>query len=55
MILTIDINIEAARKVLETCSGSVQEMNQIQGMDDEGIKDLVIKHSKCWGISEVKK
>ena len=54
MIVQIDINIEVARKVLETCAGSLEEMNQIQGMDDEGIKDLVLKHSKCWGVTEVK-
>ena len=54
MIIQININIEHARKALETCAGSIEEMQQIQGMDDEGIKDLVLKHTKCWGISEVK-
>lgn len=54
MIVQIDINIEVARKVLETCAGSLQEMQLIQGMSDEEIKNLVLKHSKCWGISEVK-
>ena len=54
MIVQINIDIDGARKTLETCAGSLQEMQLIQGMSDDEIKNLVLKHSKCWGISEVK-
>lgn len=54
MIVTIDINIENARKTLVVSAGSLEEMKQIEALDDEGVKDLVIKHCKCWSISEVK-
>jgi len=54
MIVKINIDIENARKALETCAGSYEEMKLIQGMNDEEIKNLVIKHCKCWSITEVK-
>lgn len=54
VIVQINIDIDGARKTLETCAGSLQEMQLIQGMSDDEIKNLVLKHSKCWGISEVK-
>ena len=54
MRTTIDINIDNARMSLIVASGSYERAEQIEHMSDEEIKDLVIKHCLCWGISEVK-
>ena len=54
MRTTIDINIDNARMTLIVASGSYERAKQIENMSDEEIKDLVIKHCLCWGISEVK-
>lgn len=54
MKAVIDINIDNARMSLIVASGSYERAEQIEHMSDEEIKDLVIKHCLCWGISEVK-
>ena len=53
MIVTIDIDIENARKALICSSGSFEEAKHIERMSDIEIKDTVIRHCKCWGIKEV--
>ena len=54
MKTTIDIDINNARSVLYISSGSFEQSEIIKNMTDEEIKDEVLKHCKCWGISEVK-
>ena len=54
MIVTIEINIETAKSALEMSAGSYEQYQQISKMSDEEVKDAVLKHCKCWGISEVK-
>lgn len=53
MVVQINIDIENARKTLEVCSGSLEEYQKIRGMTDTEIKDFVLQHCKCWGISEI--
>lgn len=52
--VTIAINVENARKVLVNSSGSVKEAEIIEAMTSDEIKDEVLKHCKCWAITEVK-
>lgn len=54
MKATININTEAARNVLYMAAGSYEESEIIKNMSDEEIKNKVLQHCKCWGISEVK-
>jgi len=54
MKVLVDIDIEKARTILETCAGSYEEMQQVSSMNDEQIKNLVVKHIKCWAVTEVK-
>ena len=53
MRVTIDIDIENARSVLYISSGSFEQSELIKNMTDEEVKNAVIKHCRCWGISEV--
>ena len=52
MIATIEINIENARKALIISAGSMQEAKMYENFSDEEIKDKVLNHCKCWGITE---
>lgn len=54
MRAVIDINIEHARMSLLVSAGSFEQSQLIEKMSDEEVKNLVIKHCRCWGISEVK-
>lgn len=54
MIVTVNIDIENARKTLEVASGSLEQAQLIGAMTDEEIKDEVLKHCKCWSMKEVK-
>lgn len=54
MIVTVNIDIENARKTLEVASGSLEQAQLIRAMTDEEIKDEVLKHCKCWSMKEVK-
>lgn len=54
MRVTIDINIEAARSSLYISAGSMEEAAIIDNMTEEEVKDKVLKHCKCWGITEAK-
>lgn len=54
MIVTINIDIENARKTLEVASGSLEQAQLIRAMTDEEIKDEVLKHCKCLSMKEVK-
>ena len=54
MKVTVAIDIKFARKVLVMSSGSKQEAEIIEAMNDVEIKDEVLKHCKCWAITEVK-
>jgi len=54
MIVTVNIDIENARKVLVVASGSFEQAQLIEAMTDEEIKDEVLKHCKCWCMKEVK-
>lgn len=54
MKVTIDINIANARSALYISAGSLEQATVIATMKDEEVKDAVIKHCKCWGITEVK-
>ena len=54
MIVTVNIDIENARKTLEVASGSLEQAQLIMAMTDEEIKDEVLKHCKCWSMKEVK-
>ncbi len=53
MIVQINIDIENARKTLEVCACSLEEYQMVRSMTDTEIKDLVLQHCKCWGISEI--
>lgn len=52
MITTIEINIENARKALMLSAGSMEEAKLYENYMDEEIKDKVLNHCKCWGITE---
>lgn len=52
MEVIININIKMARKVLYISSGSYEESEIITNMSDEEVRDAVLKHCKCWGISK---
>lgn len=54
MILTININIENARKTLIMSAGSLEEANIYKNMSDEEVKDKVLQHCRCWSIEEIK-
>lgn len=54
MEIKINIDIETAKSALTISAGNYEQYQNIMGMDDEEIKDSVMKHVKCWGISEVK-
>jgi len=54
MIVTVNIDIDNARKTLVVASGSMEQARAIEGMTDEEIKDEVLKHCKCWSMKEVK-
>lgn len=54
MKVTADINIENARSVLYISSGSFEQSEIIKNMTDEEVKNKVLEHCRCWGISEVK-
>ena len=53
MRVQIDIDIEQARKVLELTANGFEEMQIYENMPDGCIKKLVLKHIKCWAITEV--
>lgn len=53
MRVQIEIDIEQARKVLELTANGFEEMQIYENTPDECIKRLVLKHIKCWAISEV--
>ena len=53
MIISVDIDIESARKALEVSADSLEEYQMIRGMANTEIKDLVLQRCKCWGISEI--
>ena len=48
----IEINIENARKALMLSAGSMEEAKLYENYTDEEIKDKVLSHCKCWGITE---
>ena len=54
MITTVEINIENARKALMLSAGSMEEAKLYENYTDEEIKDKVLSHCKCWGITECK-
>ena len=54
MKVEIDIDINNARKVLKLSCGSVEKEKVIGMMSDEMIKNEVLRHIKCYGITEVK-
>lgn len=54
MDIKISIDIPNARKVLALSSGSPKEYNDfLYNLSDVQIKDCIVKHIKCWGITEV--
>lgn len=53
MIVQINIDIENARKTLEVRTCSLEEYQMVRSMTDTEIKDFVLQHCKCWGISEI--
>ena len=52
MKAVIDINIEHARMSLLVSAGSFEQSQLIEKMSDEEVKNQVIKHIYCWGITE---
>ena len=52
MKAVIDINIENARRSLLISAGSYEQAQLIEKMSDEEVKDQVMKHIYCWGITE---
>lgn len=52
MITTVNIDIEKTRKALTISAGSMEEAKIYENYSDEEIKDKVISHCKCWGITE---
>lgn len=52
MITTVNIDIENARKALKISAGSLEEAKIYENYSDEEIKDKVLSHCKCWGITE---
>ena len=54
MVVTINIDIETAKSALTISAGSYEQYQQISNMTDEEVKDAVLNHTKCWGISEVR-
>lgn len=55
MKAVIDINIENARRSLLISAGSFEQSQLIEKMSDEEIKNQVMKHIYCWGITEATK
>lgn len=54
MRVNVDIDIENARKALTLSAGSIEEAKLYENYTDEEIKDKVLSHCKCWGITEYK-
>lgn len=54
MRVNVDIDIENARKALKLSAGSVEEAKLYENYTDEEIKDKVLSHCKCWGMTEYK-
>jgi len=54
MTVSINIDIENARKALKLSAGSLEETKVYENYTDEEIKDKVISHCRCWGITESK-
>lgn len=52
MKAVIDINIENARRSLLISAGSFEQAQLIKKMSDEEVKNQVMKHIYCWGITE---
>lgn len=52
MLVTVNIDIEKARKALKLSATSMEEAKVYENYSDEEIKDKVISHCKCWGITE---
>ena len=52
MRVNVNIDIENARKALKLSAGSLEEANVYENYTDEEIKDKVLSHCKCWGITE---
>ncbi len=52
MTVSINIDIENARKALKLSAGSLEEAKVYENYTDEEIKDKVLSHCKCWGITE---
>ena len=53
MQITIDIDIYNAKRTLIISAGSIEQENRYKYMTEMEIKDEVLKHIKCWGITEV--
>ena len=54
MIAAIKIDVSKAREILMLMAGSPEHANFIQSMTEDEIKNQVIKHIKCFGVTEVK-
>lgn len=54
MHVNVDIDIEKARKALTLSAGSIEEAKIYENCTDEEIKDKVLSHCKCWGMTEYK-
>ena len=48
------VNVDIARKALKLSAGSVEEAKLYENYTDEEIKDKVLSHCKCWGMTEYK-
>lgn len=54
MIAAIKIDVSKAREILMLMAGSPEHANLIESMPEEEIKKQVIKHIRCFGVTEVK-
>lgn len=52
MLVTVNIDIEKARKALTLSDTSMEEAKVYENYSDEEIINKVISHCNCWGITE---
>lgn len=52
MQVTVNIDLESARKALLVSAGSLEHEKILSNLSDEEVKNQILKHIQCWGISE---